>query len=91
MGDDAIRENIQYSPFTKRTDNNSEKATLNVPRVVFSCTPGGSSGGQLNASGEGYFRTGGVHMGEGAVPEGRITKAVIECQTGQAGGNIFAS
>lgn len=30
-------------------------------------------------------------MGEGAVPEGRITKAVIECQTGQAGGNIYAS
>ena len=34
-----------------------EKTTLNVPRVVFSCTPGGS--GQLNASGEGYFRTDG--------------------------------
>jgi hypothetical protein len=24
------------TPFTKRTDNNSEKTTLNVPRVVFS-------------------------------------------------------
>lgn len=33
----------------------------------------------------------GVHMGRGAGPEGRITKAVIECQTGQADGNISVS
>lgn len=69
VGDDAIRENI-YSPFTNRTDNNSEKTTLNVPRVVFSCTPGGSSGGQLKASGEGNFKTGRGTIRGGVGPRG---------------------
>lgn len=52
---------------------------------------GGFSGGQLKALREGYFRPErGTYRG-GAVPEGRITKAVIVCQTGQAGGNTYGS
>ena len=42
VGDDAIRENIQYSPFTKRVNNNSTKRdSLNVPRGSLLFDPGG--------------------------------------------------
>jgi hypothetical protein len=80
VGDDAIRENIQLS-FYQKGNNNSAKGTLSTCRGgLFYLTPG-----EYSRSGAGRY------PGVGRFPEGRITKAVIECQIGQAGGNIYAS
>lgn len=53
---------------------------------------GGHLWGTAQGIGGGLFQNrAGHYPGEGRFLEGRITKAVIECQTGQAGGNIYAS
>ena len=43
VGDDAIKENIQYSPFTKRVKQQLRKRdSLNVPRGSLLFDPGGA-------------------------------------------------
>ena len=48
-----------------------------MPGVVFSCTPGAPLGDGSRHRGRVISEQDGVHIGEGAVSEGRITKAVI--------------
>ena len=66
LDSDAIRENIQYSPFTKRVTTTPQKGLSQRAEGVLFITRGGISGEQLKASGEGYFRT-----GRGTIP-GRV-------------------
>ena len=80
VGDDDIREKHLLSFYQTGKQQLHERDSLNVPRGSLLFDPGGV-----------FQKRGGVHIGEGAVPEGRITKAVIVCQTGQAGGNIYGS
>ena len=92
VGDDDIREKNIYSPFTKRVNNNSTKRPLSTCRGwFFHALRGASLGNSSRHWGRVVLEQAGDYPGRGRFPEGRITKAVIECQIGQAGGNIYAS
>jgi hypothetical protein len=71
VSDDAIRENIQLSFYQTGKQQLHEKTTLNVPRVVFSCTPGASLGSSSRHWGRVISKQGGALSGEGRFLEGR--------------------
>ena len=85
--DNGLTDKRSNSPF-KTKQQLRKRDSLNVPRGSFFMHSGGASPGDSSRyRGRVISDPSGVHIGEGRFPEGRITKAVIECQTDRVDGN----